>query len=95
MSPKNGQNGPKSDQEQCFLRFLKVFIISFPWKQSNMKNHIVISISLQTFFLTEFLFSGYGLKFLQPIRLQKREGSEEEKNPVDVLHVGNIKDSIR
>ena len=31
--------------EQVFLDFLKIFVIGFSWKESNMKTKIVIDIS--------------------------------------------------
>ena len=46
------------------------FVITFPWKQSKVENHIVVYISLQTPCLARCWFSSYEPKCSQSIRLQ-------------------------
>ena len=66
IAPKIGKMGQKWD----FFLISKNFVISFGWKWSKMKDHIVIGFLAQTPCLPKFWFLGYGLKSCRPIRLQ-------------------------
>ena len=70
--------GPKLAKNGVFCTFLNILSLVFPGNNY---------ISLQTFYLAESSFSSYRPKCSQPIRLQKREGKEEERALVEFLHV--------
>ena len=70
--------GPKLAKNDVFCMFLNISSLVFPGNNY---------ISLQTFYLAELSFSSYRPKCSQPIRLQKREGKEEERALVEFLHV--------
>ena len=60
----------KSTKMSFFFHISENFVISFGWKWSKMKDHIVINFLAQITYLPKFWFLRYGPKSSQPIRLQ-------------------------
>ena len=67
---KIGKKGPKWAKKWGFFHVSQNFVISFGWKWSRMKDHIVIGFLVQTPCLPKFWFLKYGPKSSWPIRLQ-------------------------
>ena len=64
------KKGQKWAKNVFFLHISENFVISFGWKWSKTKDHIVIGFLAQTPCLPKLWFVRYGPKSSRPIRLQ-------------------------